>query len=395
MSEATGSAFAILDGVRVLDLSRIIAGPYAAQMLTDFGAEVIKVERPGIGDDARQYGRGIAGGRPVSPAFGALNAGKRSVCLDLRSEEDRAILFQLVDSADVLIQNFRPGLAEKLGIDAETLRTRNPKLVYCTVSGFGETGPLRMRTAVDAVGQAYGGLMGINGEDGRPPARVPVPIADLASGLNATIAILAALLRRAKTGRGATVGVSLLESVVGLMSHHITETLITKVPMRRMGSRTRVGVPNQAFQTSDGWVMLSATNDSMWRVCAGALGNAALADDPRFRTQAARAEHEDECADEVEKLTSALSTTEVLERLEVVNVPCAPLLTIEELMRDPQIEALGLMTTEDYMGVTVPVVAGHFRLDGERSRPGRVPELGEHTGEVLARLEPDRGVVRS
>ena len=229
--------------------------------------------------------------------------------------------------------------------------------------------------------------MGINGEQGRAPARVPVPIADLTSGLNAAVAILAALIGREKTGRGATVGVSLLESVVGLMGHHITEYLLTGVPMERLGSRTKYGVPNQAFQTADGYVMLSATNDTMWHRLLTGLEQPDLADDPRFSSQAARMKHESQLAEELEKVTMSLTTAQLIARLDAVKVPCAPVQAIKEMMRDPQIAALGLMTTEDYMGSEVPLVAGHFRIDGRRSQPGRVPVLGEHMEEVLEQLD--------
>ena len=244
--------FQVLSGIRVIDMSRIIAGPLAAQNLADFGADVIKVERPGTGDDSRGYVRGRIDCAEVSPLFVTFNTNKRSICLDINDVTDREVLSKLIGSADVVIHNFRPGVADRLGLDAKTLREGNARLIYCSVSGFGDAGPRRNDVANDIAAQAYGGRMSIVGEPDQPPLRIPIQIADVTTGYNAALGVLAALIGRAKTGEGSIVGTSLFETVLSLMGQYFTDYAVSGVAPRPVGSQNRHGLPNRAFPTMNG-----------------------------------------------------------------------------------------------------------------------------------------------
>jgi crotonobetainyl-CoA:carnitine CoA-transferase CaiB-like acyl-CoA transferase len=376
----------LLEGIRVIDLSRIISGPFTTQILAEFGAEVIKVERPPKGDESRGYVRAEVNGTPISPLFATLNSGKRSICIDLQQPAGVGVLLDLIASADVFIHNFRPGVAEKLGIDADTLRTRNHRLVYCAISGFGEMGPLQYKAANDIAGQAYGGLMSVIGEPDSTPVRCPVPVADIVAGYNAAVGILAALQGRTITGQGAVIRTSLLETVVGLMGQYITDFMVTGEPIGRMGSQNRFGQPNQAFKAADGFVVIAAVNERMWQRCAEALGGLELCSDPRFITQQDRVIHQEDLAVAITRLTENVSMKDLIARLEAVGVSCAPINDVEQLTKDEQVEALGMLTTTDYFGVEVPIVSSQVRVDDKRPVRMPVPHLGADTSAVLAQL---------
>jgi crotonobetainyl-CoA:carnitine CoA-transferase CaiB-like acyl-CoA transferase len=377
-----------LRGIRVIDLTRVIAGPLSTQLLADFGAEVIKVEKPSGGDDSRAYSRSKLGGVDVSAVFANLNMGKKSICLDLREESDRQVLLSLVDNADVFIHNYRPGVAERMGLDAKALTDRNTRLIYCAISGFGESGPLQFRPGNDIAAQAYGGLMSLLGDGDGPPTRCPVSIADINTGYSAAIGILGALVGRGATGRGAVIGTSLLESMIGMMGHYLTDYLLTGETIGRLGSGNRFGQPNQAFRTSDGYIVLAAVNQEMWCRAAAALGGENLAEDPRFQTQRDRVVHQDALVEAIEARTCRRATSEWVDRMDSARVTCAPIRNISEVVADEQTSALGMITQADYCGVSVPVVAAQLRVNGKRSARGSVPGLGEHTTEVLSDVPP-------
>jgi crotonobetainyl-CoA:carnitine CoA-transferase CaiB-like acyl-CoA transferase len=380
------TASQLLSGIRVVDLSRIIAGPWASQILSDFGADVIKIERPGTGDEARGYLRGAVDGVRVSPIFVSLNSGKRSVVIDLADAVGRDLLLQLIDGADVFLHNFRPGVVARLGLDEPTLRDRNPRLVYCAITGFGESGPLEYLPGNDIAGQAYGGLMSILGESDGVPIRCPVQVADMCAGYNAAIGILAALCGRSTSGAGANVGTSLFESVLSLMGQYVTDYAVSGVPMARLGSQNRFGQPNQAFPTADGYVVIAATGEQMWQRCTVALERPELAEDPRFVTQQDRVAHQQELAHVIEQITSRLPTAEIVERLGKHNVVAAPILGVDEIADHPQVQALGMDGQVSFDGIDLPVMASPVRIDGERPDRIAVPALGQHTDEILSAL---------
>ena len=280
-------SWAPLAGVRVVELSRIIAGPFAAQTLADMGAEVIKVETLPRGEEGRTYGTASIDGEPISSLFVALNGGKRSIGIDFKHPDGYSLLRSLVETADVLIHNYRPGVVERLKLDFETVSVWKPDLVYCSISGFGETGPLAQRAANDIAAQAQGGLMSFTGNEGAPPARCPISIADHVTGLNGAIGILAALNERHRTGRGVKIEVALLQTMLTLTAYQLTDCMVTGFVPVPEGSGSRLGQPNQAFPTEDGWVVISATSDAMWERCCRALEAEEWIADPRFSTQAA------------------------------------------------------------------------------------------------------------
>ncbi|MET7842775.1 CoA transferase [Streptomyces sp. NPDC005356] len=378
----------MLEGIRVVDVSRVIAGPFATRILADLGAEVIKVEQPGSGDETRGWVRGGIGGEPTSPAFATFNPGKKSITLDLKHPPARDALVRLTESADVFIHNFRPGVTERLGIDADTLRKRNPRLVYCGISGFGESGPLAGRPGNDAIAQAYGGLMGMLGEPGRPPVRCVAPVGDLNAGYNAVVGVLGALLGRERSGTGATISTSLYESVMGMMGHYLTDYLTTGEAVGRLGSRNRFAQPNQAFPTADGYVVVSAVNDAMWRRAATAMDAPELAVDPRFAAQPDRVANQDELIRLMEEITRRHPSAHWVETFDRADVLCAPIQSIDAVVADEQARELGILTeTEAETGRTrIPIVARQFRVNGDRGRPGRLSTLGEHTAQVLGEL---------
>lgn len=374
---------AILDGTTVLDLGRVIASPFATQILADLGATVIKVEQPGKGDDARKYGDLRVDGKHVSALFVSLNRSKQSIALDIK--KGGTVLRRLVRGADVLIHNFRPGVAERLGIDYPTLRRVNRRLVYCSVSGFGDVGPLRTKAGNDLIAQAYSGLMSFTGEADGAPVRCPISIADLTTGLYAAIGILAALLDRDRTGRGREVRTSLLESMVSLIDHHLTETILTGRPPRKLGSANLLGQPNQAFATRDGWVVISAVSDRMFDRCCEALGLLRLTSDARFSTLAARYKNREELIHTVGDRVKRMSTRQCVSALESKGVACSPINDLTTLASDIQVASTELLENVDYDGIRVPVVGTPLLFNGSRSRArSGPPTLGANTRTVLA-----------
>jgi crotonobetainyl-CoA:carnitine CoA-transferase CaiB-like acyl-CoA transferase len=382
---------ALLDGVRVVDLTRMFAGPCATEVLADLGADVIKVEEPRIGDPTRRnlpmWGDRESG---ESAYFMSLNRGKRSVTLDLKSEAGRAVLLELVDGADVLVENFRPGVMDRLGLGWDALSERRPELVFCSLSGFGATGPLRDTISFDLVNQAMAGMIELTGDTGDRPVRIGVPIGDMAGGLYVALAALAGLRGRAGTGRGCWVDLALHDVLIGLLSDVAQRRLSTGEPVTRTGSRDRDAAPHGRYRARDGWLVLSAVRDGHWAALTGVLG---IAPDDRFTDAASRKHHESDLDVLVESRLAERDVADWVRDLTAAGVPAAPVRTLAEALRDP---ATGDLVFSHVHPVAGPVrnLASPLVVDGTRAGTGRAsPVLGADTDAVLAELGYDDAAV--
>jgi crotonobetainyl-CoA:carnitine CoA-transferase CaiB-like acyl-CoA transferase len=368
-----------LTGVTVIELGQNLAGPLAAQILGDLGADVVKVEKPDGGDDARGWGPPFVDGSGLS--FHAMNRNKRSVVLDLRAATDRATLTRLVTSADVFIENLRPGSTEELGLGAETLLALNPRLVYCSMSAFGHSGPLRSKPGYEILLQAYAGLMSVTGEPGRPPVRMGTSVLDFSTGMWTALAAIAALRERDRTGRGSVVRTSLFESALFWMSAHFARYRAGGGPPERAATGSQRLIGFQAFETRDGPVVVAAGNDRLWAKLARVLGRPDWAEDPRFSTVAARFRHRDVLVPELEKIFATATKEQWMGRLEEAGVPCTPILSLEEVVDEPQTHAVGMIQTAPDLGIELIGLPVSF--DGVRAPiRRRAPRLGEHTREI-------------
>jgi crotonobetainyl-CoA:carnitine CoA-transferase CaiB-like acyl-CoA transferase len=383
-----------LAGLLVADLTQNVAGPYCTQILGDMGAQVVKVERPERGDDARAWAPPYWG--EESAAFMAVNRNKRSLAVDMKASEGRAILEKLIGRADVLVQSLRAGVIEELGLDWERARQINPRLVYCSVTAFGTEGPFRDRPGYDPLMQAYGGLMSINGHPGQPPARVPVSIVDMGTGMWAATAILAALRERDRTGRGVHVTTALFDTALAWIAFQMTNYLASGEVPQPQGSGTPMIAPYEAFPTREAWVMIAAGSDALFAKSCAALGMDALARDPRFASNPARVANRAAVLEALAAVTRTLSMDNLLARLQKAGVPAAPIQTIDKVAAEPQTEASGMLIAHkharvpDYRAVGLPI-----RWDGERPGVSRVPPLlGEHSAEVLAELGYDDRTIK-
>jgi crotonobetainyl-CoA:carnitine CoA-transferase CaiB-like acyl-CoA transferase len=371
-----------LSGIHVLDLGRVISGPFVGQILGDLGATVTKIERLGVGDETRAYGGGTPSGG--SSLFAALNRNKRSVAMDLSNPTGQDVMRRLLGRADVLVHNFRPGVAERLGLGPEDVWATNPRVVYCGISGFGATGPKRTTAANDVIAQAFAGLMSFTGAADGPPIRVPVPVADYTAGLFATAGVLAALVQRAATGRGRLVETSLLEGMLALESMHLGDYLTGGTLPVRLATGNMLGQPNQAFPTSDGSVVIAAVNSAMWRRCATALSGPELAADERYATDADRLARKDELAEVIEKLTVGWTTAELVALLGEAGVVCGPINDLAAVAADPQVHALGILQAPPGSAGPAEMVGSPLSVDGDRPVPRRrAPALGDDATAVL------------
>ncbi|WP_374275334.1 CaiB/BaiF CoA transferase family protein [Brevundimonas sp.] len=389
-----------LSGVRVLDLSRVLAGPWATQLLADLGAEVIKIERPSVGDDTRHWGPPFtirADGTPGDAAyFLCANRNKRSVTLDIATPEGAAIARDLAAKSDVVVENFKTGGLKKYGLDHPSLSAINPRLVYCSITGFGHTGPRAGQAGYDYMIQAMGGLMSITGQpdgaEGAEPMKVGVAVADLFTGLYASNAILAALLHARATGQGQHIDMALFDVQAAMLANQATNLFVSGVAPTRMGNAHPNLAPYQPYPCSDGMVVIAVGNDSQFRALARALDAESLGADPRFLTNAMRVQHRAELAEALSSRTQALTIDQLLARLEAAGVPCGPVNTVDRVFEEPQARARGLVVEQGRadLGHPVRTVASPIRMSetpaAYRSAP---PALGQDTDAVLGDLLPD------
>ncbi len=372
-----------LRGVRVLDLTRMLAGPFGSMILADLGAEVIKVERPDTGDDIRAVGPHFRGGESVY--FLSVNRGKRSVALDLGRPEGRAVLLDLAASCDIVLENFRNGVAERLGCDHATLSARNPRLITCGITAFGRTGPDRDLPAFDLTLQARGGVMGLTGHPGAPPVRCGAPIGDLAGGLYACIALAAALYQREQTGRGQFVDLSLLDCQVSLLSYALSYQAMAGDPMGPQGSGHADAVPYQCLAAADGYLAVAVFTDTFWAGFCRALGRPGWVDHPTWRARGGRRAERDALVAAVEAQLVTRPRAYWLGRLYAEGVPAAPVQGIGEVVDDPQVRARRMIAqTEHPTAGTVIAPGNPLKMQGwEREEHTPAPRLGEHTDAVL------------
>ena len=366
--------FLPLQGVRVLDLTSSLAGPTATEILSALGADVVKVEHPGRGDEARDWGpRFFEGG---SVMFFSANAGKRSLALDLKDPRGRDALLRLAERSDVVVQSLRPGTAERLGIGPDDLRERNPKLVYCTIGAFGRRGPLAAEPGYDPLMQAAAGIMSVTGEPDRPPVRVGVSLIDIGTGVWAALAILAAL----HEGEGRTLDLSLYETALSLLPYQLSDVLAGAEAPGRHGTAFPLIAPYEVFPTADGELMIVAGNDRLFASLCTVLGVPELADDERFGSNPLRVEHRDELVLLLRPRLAEHTTDDLLERLRAAGVPASPVLDVGQVAAHEQTLATGML--QELAGRTI--VAPPLSADGERVlHRGEPPLLGEHSAEIL------------
>ena len=389
---SAGMPTGALSRFKVVDLTRVRAGPTCVRQLADFGAAVVKVEAPGVGD-------GGMGGPRLGSDFQNLHRNKRCIALDLKHPQGKAALMRLVADADVLVENFRPDVKDRLGIGYAAMQAVNPRLVYASISGFGEDGPYRMRPGFDQIAQGLGGLMSVTGAPGGGPMRVGIPVADLTAGLFAAQGILTALLEREVSGHGQWVQVSLLAAQIAMMDFQAARYLMEGEVPGQAGNNHPTSIPTGVFATADGHVNIAASGNPIWARLARALGLDALLDDPRFATGAARSEHRDALNAAIEGVTRTRASAHWVETLAAAEVPCGPVYSMDQVFADPQVRHLGMAPT-----VRHPEL-GEVALVGQAVKLSRTPaELrtataaqGEHSDEVLRELgyaEPEIAAMR-
>ncbi len=383
-----------LAGLRVLELARILAGPWAGQILADLGADVIKVERKGAGDDTRGWGPPFVaaadGGHLGAAYFHATNRGKRSIELDFESEEGRRIVRKLAARSDVLIENFKVGGLAKFGLDYQSLAPDKPRLIYCSVTGFGQTGPYAQRPGYDLMAQGMGGMMDLTGNPDGEPMRAGTPVSDLFTGVYSAVGILAALARREKTGQGGYVDTALIDTTVGVLANQALNYMVSgKVP-HRMGNAHPNITPYQVFPVADGHIIIASGTDSQFAKLCAVLGEADLAKDPAYIDNTARLAHRAELVDRICKLTARTSRTELLDKLEAAGVPAGPINDLEQVFADPQVIHRGMkleLASAAAAGGKIPGIRTPIMLDGTPMASDRhAPLLGEHSAEILREI---------
>lgn len=386
-----------LSHLRVLDLSRVLAGPWSGQILADLGADVIKVERPGNGDDTRSWGppflRDVRGENTSEAAYYlSANRNKRSVTIDFTQPEGQRLVRELVAKSDIVIENFKVGGLAAYGLDYQSLKALNPKLIYCSITGFGQTGPYAKRAGYDFMIQGLGGLMSLTGrpegEEGAGPVKVGVALTDILTGLYSTVAILAALAHRDQTGIGQHVDMALLDVQVACLANQAMNYLTTGTPPRRLGNAHPNIVPYQDFPTADGDFILTVGNDGQFRKFAEVAGQPQWADDPRFATNKLRVANRGELIPLIRQATVFKTTAEWVSQLEKAGVPCGPINDLAQMFQDPQVVARGLAVTIPHpLAGSVPQVASPIRLSETPVEYRRAPPLlGEHTEAVLSEV---------
>jgi formyl-CoA transferase/CoA:oxalate CoA-transferase len=379
-----------LDDLFVLDLSRILSGPFCTMMLGDMGATVVKVEPPPRGDDTRLWGPPFVNG--ISTYFLSINRNKRSIGLNLKSAQGQEVLWKLVDRADVLVENFRPGVLDKLGFGFDAVAARNPRLIYASISGYGQTGPYRNRPGYDVVAQGESGIVDLTGEPDRQPVKVGASIADIVAGLYAYQGILLAMLARHRTGKGQRVDIALLDGLISTLTYQAESYFATGKSPKRLGTRHPSIVPYETFETSDGFVNIGAANEKQWQNLCRALDVADLAFDPRFNTMAGRISNYAELRDILDGELRKLTRAEAFELLAKYELPVGPINTVAEVLEDPHIHAREMvqeLTHPEYgplRYIGIPVKLS----DTPGALQGPPPRFGEHNRNVLAELGYDQ-----
>ncbi len=378
-----------LHGVRVLDLTRIVAGPWCAQTLADMGAMVYKVEKPGDGDDTRRMGPFLhdAQGRATaeSATYLACNRGKQSITVDIAQPQGAELIRRLAARCDVLIENHKVGNLARYGLDAHTLRADHPGLIYCSITGFGQTGPLAPRAAYDFVMQGASGLMCTNGEPHGPPLRTAIPVTDIATGLYATIAILGALRQRDHSGQGQHIDMAMLDAAVAINGHLALGYLMTGQQPPRLGNGNPIAAPADVYRCADGELILSSGNNSQFAALARALGQPGWTSDPRFVNNAQRVAHRAELNAAIQAAVACRHSDELLAQMHAAGVPSGPIHAYDQVFADAQVQHRGLAQSLPHsLGVPVPSLRSPVRLRGMAPLPTAPPTLGEHTAQVLA-----------
>ena len=383
-----------LAGVRVLELARILAGPWAGQMLADLGADVIKVERKGSGDDTRGWGppfvEGADGQHLGAAYFHSANRGKRSIEADFEDEEGRRIVHKLIKRSDVLIENFKVGGLAKFGLDYKSLAPENPRLIYCSVTGFGQDGPYAARAGYDLMAQGMGGFMSLTGYADGPPTRVGVAISDVFTGCYSVIGILAALAQRERTGKGCYVDTALVDSTVGVLANQGLNYLVSGEIPKRIGNSHPNIVPYQEFPVADGHIIIATGNDNQFVKLCHVLGAPELAEVPEYKNNVGRLAHRNELVAKLTVLTKRMPRAELLGKLEEQKVPAGPINDLEQVFNDPQVVFRGMKLelpsaaakSGHIPGVRTPIVMDGWRAASERP----APRLGEHTAEILKEI---------
>ena len=375
-----------LESILILDLSRALAGPYCSMMLADMGAEIIKIEMPGRGDDSRSWGPPFVEGE--SAYFMSVNRNKKSITLNLKNEKSKEIIEKLIKKADIIIENFRPGTMDKLGLSYENVAELNPEIIYASISGFGQDGPYRLLPGFDQVIQGMGGLMSVTGEPGGPPIKVGVAVADIAGGMFAAYGIMIALFNRQRTGKGQMIDVSLLDSQVAWLTYRAGSFFASgKIP-QPLGSGHPNIVPYQAFKANDTYVNIAAGNDQLWQKFCSAVGLEDIVENPKFATNAKRVENRNELVNIISNIVSSKNAQEWLDILTKAGVPCGPIYTLDEIFTDPQVLHRNMVKDLDH------IKAGKIKVTGVpvklSATPGEIltspPVLGQNTKEILLEL---------
>jgi len=383
-----------LAGLRVLELARILAGPWAGQIFADLGADVVKVERRGVGDDTRGWGPPFVegtDGKPIGSAyFHSANRGKRSIEADFEDEDGRRIVRKLIARSDVLIENFKVGGLAKFGLDYKNLAPDNPRLIYCSVTGFGQDGPYATRAGYDLMAQGMGGIMDLTGVADGEPTRIGIPVSDIFTGCYAVIGILAALAQRERTGKGCYVDAALVDSTVGVLSNQALNFLVSgKVP-KRIGNAHANIVPYQVFPVADGYAIVATGNDAQYVKFCGVLGVPELAQNPDYKDNVGRLKHREELIGRLSALTMKMKRDDLLAKLEAQGVPAGPINDLEQVFKDPQVVHRGMQLklpsaaakAGSIPGVRTPIVIDGWKAASEHPSP----LLGEHSSDILREI---------
>ena len=383
-----------LAGLRVLELARILAGPWAGQILADLGADVIKVERKGTGDDTRGWGppfvAAAEGGHLGAAYFHAANRGKRSIELDFESADGRRIVKKLAARSDVVIENFKVGSLTKFGLDYASLSKENPRLIYCSVTGFGQTGPYAGRAGYDLMAQGMGGIMDLTGDPAGEPQRAGVPVADIFTGVYSVVGILAALNERERSGRGCFIDTALVDTQVGVLANQALNYLVSGVVPKRIGNAHPNIVPYQVFAAADGHIIIATGNDSQFAKLCAVLGEPKLAEEPRYRTNADRLQSRAALIAHLSALIKRGARADLLAKLEAVQVPAGPINSLDQVFADPQLLHRGVRIDRPSArakGGSIPGVRTPIMIDGKAMAAERPsPQLGEHSAEILREI---------